>query len=186
MTEPQIPNLKIRRNFWIQVKVGDARECWPFRGEVMPSGYGRYVRPYSKEREKAHRVALEDFHGPLGDLHALHHCDNKLCCNPGHLYAGTHAQNMHDAKVRGRMPDQKGSRNPGSRLTETDIPRIRQMISAGMTNIDIGEEFGVHHATISLIRRGKTWAHTKNDSASCVSTSSQPAHTQQAGQAVSD
>jgi hypothetical protein len=35
-------------------------------------------------------------------LLACHTCDNELCLNPNHLYAGTHKQNVDDCVNRGR------------------------------------------------------------------------------------
>ena len=29
-------------------------------------------------------------------MYALHRCNNSLCCNPGHIYEGTHRDNRHD------------------------------------------------------------------------------------------
>ena len=33
----------------------------------------------------------------------LHDCDNRRCCNPEHLRAGTHLENSRDAQSRGRL-----------------------------------------------------------------------------------
>ena len=33
----------------------------------------------------------------------LHDCDNRRCCNPEHLRAGTHLENSRDAQARGRL-----------------------------------------------------------------------------------
>jgi hypothetical protein len=34
----------------------------------------------------------------------LHTCDNRACCNPDHLYAGTPNQNTYDRLNRKRSP----------------------------------------------------------------------------------
>jgi hypothetical protein len=45
-----------------------------------------------------------------------------------------------------------------TKLTEIDIPLIREAISINMTDGEIGKLFGVHRTTIRHIRLGETWA----------------------------
>lgn len=44
-----------------------------------------------------------------------------------------------------------------SKLTERDIPAIRERIAAGESNAEIGDIFGVVPATIWAIKIGRTW-----------------------------
>lgn len=52
----------------------------------------------------AHRVAWELAFGsiPMG-MQVLHHCDNRLCVKPDHLFLGTQADNLQDAVSKGRL-----------------------------------------------------------------------------------
>lgn len=52
-----------------------------------------------------------------------------------------------------------GSKNPSSKLKEDDVKSIKRLISEGENNRRIAALFGVHHATISAIRRNKLWNH---------------------------
>ncbi len=78
-------------------------QCWEWKGKKTRPGYG-FTR--SKGRVfYAHRMAWEFENGkpvPPGKM-VLHHCDNPACIRPEHLYIGTHADNMRDAKERGRI-----------------------------------------------------------------------------------
>ena len=72
--------------------------CWPWTGPRHSAGYGLFRRQY------AHRLALESALGrPLGSgMEACHSCDNPPCCNPAHLFEGTHQDNVRDMAAKGR------------------------------------------------------------------------------------
>lgn len=54
-----------------------------------------------------------------------------------------------------------GSKSHFSILNEDDVVRIKKKIREGSSNLDIAEEYGVAHSTISKIRTGTNWKHVK-------------------------
>lgn len=92
------------------------------------------------------------------DEQALHHCDNKPCCNPAHIYPGTHADNMRDAAERGTtggrpMP---GEANPNAKLTADDVRAIR---ASTRTAAALARRFGVSRTHIGYIKQRRSWEH---------------------------
>lgn len=80
--------------------------CWSWRGTTALRGYARvYTRLADNKRVYvlAHHVSYMLHVGniPLG-LQINHHCDNPICTNPSHLYAGTQYENVQDRVRRGR------------------------------------------------------------------------------------
>jgi hypothetical protein len=127
--------------------------CWLWTGYKDKDGYG-FFRCGSGIRRRAHRFAFETFVGPLEEKWALHHCDNTSCVNPKHLFAGTHEDNMLDAKRKSRM--ERGEFRYCSKLTEADVVFIRQ--SKG-SELDCAGLLGVSRGTIGKIRRREKWKH---------------------------
>lgn len=88
------------RLFW--AKVDESGECWIWRGAKEQHGYGR-VR-IGDQTLPAHRVSAALAFGCVGEtVEVCHHCDVQSCVRPAHLFLGSHAENMADAKVKGRV-----------------------------------------------------------------------------------
>lgn len=135
--------------------------CWEWLGCVGLDGYGLLKRRgISKNALAAHRYSWYLHKGHLSSKSICHTCDNRLCVNPGHLFEGTHEDNMRDMVDKGRSVRcgrvQLGSLNSNSKLTEEDVKVILGS-SPSKTNKELGVIFGVSHSTISSIRLGKTW-----------------------------
>ncbi len=138
-------------------------ECWPWIGGLNYLGYGVVGWWDSQLRrtrtEKAHRLTYMTFVGPIPEeLHVLHTCDNRGCQNPAHLWLGTHAENMHDMRDKGRRKGvNSGILNGRAKLTQTDADEIRILYKQGHTQVTLGEMFGVHQGQISKVVRNERW-----------------------------
>jgi hypothetical protein len=107
---------EIARRFWANVDKRGADECWPWKQRVAGPGYG-ILRIGRSWVETAHRISWRLHFGDIPDLPAaghhgtcvLHRCDNRACCNPGHLFIGTQGDNVDDMLAKGRHWSQKAA-----------------------------------------------------------------------------
>ena len=133
--------------------VGDECLPWPYAkdangyAQVRKDGTAHYVQ----------RLACEAVHGPppSPEHQAAHSCGkgHEGCCNPGHLRWATVAENHADKKIHGTH------KSPPviAKLTPEDVRAIKAL-KGQKTQREIAKMFGVQHAIIGSIHRGKTWA----------------------------
>lgn len=152
--------------FWSKVSKAGPDDCWPWTGHTNERGYGTYA--YAKGKAgKAHRIAFELTYGPITDGKIVcHFCDNPPCCNPGHLWLGTYAENNADRQAKGRTVSQFGATYSGPRprgeahgsakLTED---QAREILARPEHNALLAREYGVSESTIGRLRRGIIWSH---------------------------
>lgn len=128
----------------------DDNGCWRWQLGLDNWGYG--MSRINGKQDKAHRVSYRAFVGeiPAGKS-VLHMCDVRDCVNPEHLYSGTAADNMRDAKERGRLNSKR------TKLTPEQVMQIRAMRNDGATKKEISEYFGVNQRAVQ-----KVWDDSNN------------------------
>ena len=182
MTEPRTADFSeaAQRLFWSNVT--KTEECWLWRGQTN-GRYGRIGR-----RTYAHRMAYEITYGAIPEgMFVMHSCDTPRCVNPDHLKLGTPAENIADAKAKGRLatgerhgsvtkPEalargsrhgsktqpwrfSRGTHRPTAKLDDQKVREIRKRSDAGETRTALAKEYGVTTTVIRRIARRESWKH---------------------------
>src|SRR3990172_2559524 len=149
-----VPNKQTDR-FWSKVIKTDS--CWLWTGNIVwVYGYlGLSSQKSCPVRERrAHRISWVLHCGAIPDgLFVLHRCDVRRCVNPEHLFLGTQAMNIADAKRKGRLcsgdafrathPPRLGEENNSSKLRDSEVIAIREEMMAGKTKSEISRKYGI-------------------------------------------
>ena len=146
--------------FWSKVERRRPGECWPWSACVDRDGYGAILLLRPKQMTGAHRIAYALSVGevPPGKC-VCHRCDNPPCCNPGHLFLGTNAENQADKIAKGRGLD--GERHGRSKLSAAEVSAIRFLRqNTTFTRKEIAMQFGVTRGHVGHIERGLAWRGT--------------------------
>jgi hypothetical protein len=156
-------NQTLRNRLLARVSVKEPDECWNWTGAVVAGprgGYGQLGCGAANSRSlKAHRASWLVHIGPIPHgLHVLHKCDNRRCCNPAHLYLGTHQQNMRDMHERGRTVGFTSENNPRAKLTPRKAYEVRWLLAQGWKGSWIARDFGISKQSVYAIRDGKSYA----------------------------
>lgn len=151
---------------WSKVDRRGADECWPWKGTRTKVGYGR--TQIGDNNYYAHRVIYSlaypgviTWNLPaLGSMTGflLHTCDNPPCCNPAHLYVGTHADNMADKKRRGRFPDFSGGKSAKCKLTIEQAREIRRLRKdENISARELANRYAISLPSIKTLLRGNSY-----------------------------
>jgi len=127
-------------------------------GAKQKNGYG--ICTFQGKFWLTNRLAWTLTNGPIPDGSCVcHRCDNPGCCNPEHLFLGSHADNMADMRSKGRRRQiNAGERNGRAKLTEQQASEIRRLYAEQRTRqVDLAARFGVSQSVVSLVLRREIW-----------------------------
>lgn len=162
VNELETATQKQKTKFWARVSIRGKSKCWPWKLSRTPAGYGVFCM--GNRRHVASRAAFTFARHPIpAGLLACHKCDNRACCNPRHLFAGTYTENLVDAQSKGRCCYPKGSQKNGSKLTERVVAILKRdavcrpwgWVSA------MAKRYKVSDCTIDAAIHGRKWKHVK-------------------------
>lgn len=149
--------------FW--AKVDKSGECWLWTasrigGKNGAGGqYGQFAiahpdrTPGKQLHLYAHRVVWILTHGSIpAGLEVCHRCDVPHCCNPSHLFLGTHTDNVRDASRKGRL---RVARPRRQKITAAQLSEIDALLAADVSQREVARRFGVSEGWVSLYRRGE-------------------------------
>lgn len=161
--DPQRFSPTFKERFWSKVSIGD--NCWLWVAG-LDEGYGSFTRGRDgvKGRIRAHVASWTLHYGPVPiGFFVLHHCDNRPCIRPDHLFLGTQADNVLDMISKNRAVHpcgiNLGETNKNSKLSARDVLEIRSLYRSGRSAYAIAPLFKIHSTTVYQIVRNRTWLH---------------------------
>lgn len=139
-----------------------SNDCWEWGGHTYKNGYG-CLKAFGKI-VSAHKLSYELHKGPVPvGMEIMHSCDNKICINPDHLRAGTHAENMADAASRGLM-----HRGPRVNHTPFSVKRPKQAIPVRVLGVVYESQNAAERALGLGSGTVRYWIMTKSGKASLL------------------
>ena len=151
--------MEITERFWSKVnKDGpvplhrpELGPCFEWTACIQKSGYGRFGEG-RKFVWQAHRWIWQHTYGLLDEgACVLHHCDNRRCVRPSHLFLGTYGDNHADMVAKGRAVYIRGERHGRAKLTDEQVAEIRRLRAVGIGVVELGCRFGIDASQVSRI-----------------------------------
>ena len=135
--------------------------CWVWKRGTTFGGYG--CLNFNRKTTRTHRLMWILTTGPIPpDVELCHTCDNPPCCNPNHLFPGTHLENMQDMHKKNRNRQPKGERNAWAKLTAAKVTLMRELYASGRFSFrSLAKEFGVSKTQARYIVHRRKWKHVK-------------------------
>ena len=108
-----------------------------------------------------HRVVVWAFIGPQpSPFHEVAHEDGRKRNNHWkNLRWATKSENCLQKREHGAIPDIRGEKHPGAKLSSEIVRELRQRRQEGAYFREIAEEFGIPKLTVYDAVTGNTWSH---------------------------
>lgn len=177
--------VRTQDEFWACLEAPNAHGCRLWRRATYKNGYG--VLQWGGKTTGAHIVAYRlgvlDGDAIPAELLVCHSCDEfyapgdityRRCCNPDHLWLGTHKQNTQDAVRKGRMargmrqgswtcPESRprGEGHKGSKLTDEQVLSLRRVYPPGAKTplAALAQRYNCSRQTIRNALNGAFYTH---------------------------
>lgn len=145
---------KIAARLERKVRIDPTTGCWLWQAALDKNGYGFLnIRIDGKSTMfRAPRLMWTLTHGstPSPGRNVMHSCDTPACINPAHLSLGTQAENLADARTKGRLINGLGNR----KLSDDAYRDILTTPHQRGVNTLLAQKHGVSDVSISRIRNG--------------------------------
>ena len=136
-----------------------ANGCVIWRGMTVTRGYP--VVSLKFKIYSVRRLVLGWKGGALAPNQVvLASCGNRLCVNPDHLSAGSHADAYHRSGNAERIV-MRGQKNGQSKLNPESVRSIRRLRAEGVSSGLLAATLGVSVAAIHKVEKRETWAHVE-------------------------
>ena len=125
-------------------------DCWIYTGSKSGDGYG--VITIGRKNFRVHRIMFEEYVRALVDKEIVcHTCDTPLCCNPDHLFAGSHSDNAVDRENKGRANRPFGEKHGNSKISNAQRIEIIARRKRGETLKSIANDYGIAFQHVAVV-----------------------------------
>ena len=149
----------------IRKHVVEEGDCWNWTGALQSCGTVPTMN-YKRKVGAVRRFILTEQGVDLSKRLATYTCGNPLCVNPEHVAPATRRavqrRTTEEQGHQGNLVRRKKLADNARKRAKLTPELARQVREADGPQDRIAEQFGVSQATVSVIKRGKTWKDYSN------------------------